>query len=259
MLPTNIGEALDFKSEGHKDAVLGCIEHPEDTEGNLARLGSFHRIKMRFSEPVQVKRSRRRARMESKEHTFFALFKEKRNGELCYATHRGSKGTLSGFRFKPGDLRKLVGYELVDGFKGFGRTREFSSFAQFKRRFDPRFATKDEIQKLWNSKSPQHGGRYRPSDFRRLHKKGLQTVERFMQHFRGVDATEPSRGYVTNSNGCHYLTTREYTCHHSGRDITVSHRLGLGYVWYSSEYMRCGNGRYGLLVSPKVFLHREDD
>jgi len=259
MLPDNIGAALDFKSEGHKNAVLGCIEHPGDLEGNLARLGAFHRIKMRFSEPVLVNRSRRRAGKESKEHTFFAMFKGSNSGELCYATHRGQNGTLSGFHFRPGDLRKVVGYELADVRGRSGRAREFASFEQFRRRFDPRFATRDEIQRLWDSKSPQHGGRYRPSDFRRLHKKGLLTVEHFMRFFNGVQATEPSPGYSLDNNGRRYLSVHENAWSNQGRDITVSHRLGLGYVWYSSEYPGCGNGRYGLLVSPKVFLHTEDD
>lgn len=258
MLPVNIGAALDFRSEGHKEAVLGCIEHPEDTEGNLARLGTFHRIRMKFSDPVRVKRGRRRAAKEAREHTFFAMFKASRSGDLCYATHRGPMGTLSGYHFRPGDLSKLVAYELVKDGAG-GRAGEFKSLGQFRRRFDPRFATEDEIRRLFSQKSGQHGGRYRPNDFRRLHEKGLRAVERFMWHFRGVDATEPSEGYTQDKDGQHYLNVHENTWHPAGRDISVSHKLGLPYVWYSSEYCGCGNGRYGLLVTPKTFLWLEDD
>lgn len=258
MLPTNIGVALDFRSEQHKDAVLRCLERPDDLEGNLVRLGTFHRIKMRFSEPIWVNRSRRRARKEATEHTFFAMFNASRGGGLCYATHRSSHGTLSGFHFRHGDLAKLVAYELDPGGRS-RQPREFKSLAQFRKRFDPRFTTEAEIQRLFNGTSSQHGGKYRPNDFRRLHHKGLLAVDQFMKYFRGVDATEPTEGYVRNKNGHHYLTVRQNSWHPSGRDITISHRLGLGYVWYSSEYHRCGNGRYGLLVTPKTFLWMEDD
>ncbi len=258
MLPTNIGAALDFsKGRGHKEAVLGCIEHPGDTEGNLARLGTFHRIKMTFSSPVWVNRSRRRAAPESAEHTFFALFKGSKSGRLCYATHRSPTGTLSGFHFRPGDLDKLVAYELVED--GARQARGFPSLVRFRRRFDPRFATDEEVRRLYNQNSGQHGGRYRPNDFRRLHEKGLVAVDKFMRHFRGVGATEPSEGYVRDKGGNFSLTVRELSWHPAGRDITVSHKLGLGYVWYSSEFHRCGNGRYGLLVTPKTFLWTEDD
>lgn len=255
MLPTNIGVALDFsKGRGHKEAVLGCVERPGDTEGNLARLGTFHRIKMVFSSPVRVSRSRRRAALESAEHTFFALFKGSKSGRLCYATHRSPMGTLSGFHFRPGDLDKLVRYELVDR-----RPASFPSLERFRKRFDPRFATDAEVERLFNQNSGQHGGRYRPNDFRRLHEKGLMAADKFMRHFKGVEATEPTEGYVRNKNGHHYLTVWQNSWHPSGRDITISHRLGLGYVWYSSKYYRCGNGRYGLLVTPKTFLWMEDD
>ena len=43
---------------------------------------------------------------------------------------------------------------------------EFKGIEEFAKRFDKRFITLEQINKLWNSKSAQHGGKYNKKDFR---------------------------------------------------------------------------------------------
>jgi hypothetical protein len=153
-------------------------------------------------------------------------------------------------------LDKVVGYSLVDLDEG----NEFSGLDQFARRFDKRFITEDEIKKLWEGTSAQHGGKYLKSDFHSVGPKGGRVVKQFVERFAGIDATAPTTWYGKGYKGDgDVLTLWENADGHQGRDIKVSHRVGVPYVWYSSEYSGCGNGRYGLLATEKTFLWTEDD
>jgi len=253
MLPDNIGIALDFKDESRKKDVLESVLHPHDLEGNLARLGRAWKIRVQFSDPVQFRKGRRMSPLD-KVHTFCGFFRGSESGILCYTTHRSEYGSVSGYHFYPGQLEKIVAYSLIDR----GAHQHFSSLEQFAKRFDTKFITKEYIEKLWDGTSSQHGGKYQRSDFRRIGKKGLKAVEKFMYHFKGVEAKEPPEGY-SNSEYGFALRAEERAWSNNGRDISVSHSLGREIVHYSSEYAGCGNGRYGLLVTEKTFLWLEDD
>jgi hypothetical protein len=134
------------------------------------------------------------------------------------------------------------------------RKDEFSGYEQFAKRFDRRFITETEIERLWNRPSAQHGGRYRPSDFKPIRGKGQRVMRRFLEQFCGLDGS--GSGY--NSDG--YLTVWDNSSHERlGRDIKVSHLKGHPYVWWSSEYPRCGNGQYYLVAAENQVLHLEND
>ena len=52
------------------------------------------------------------------------------------------------------------------------------------------------------------------------------------------------------------------TYHHSGRDLSLSTKLGEDgkfRAWFSSEYMGCGNGDYWLLLNPTTAIFYETD
>jgi hypothetical protein len=176
------------------------------------------------------------------------------NGALLYKTTRTGR---FGYYFP--SLESVVKYEPVIA-DSVTLSREFKSYEQFARKFDRRFITESEIQNFWNSKSNQHGGRYKPSDFHKIGPRGKYVLENFLRLFVNVE-TE-GKCYLENEyNGKKYkfLTERYHSNCHLGRDITISHTLGQPIVHYSSEYPGCGNGRYGLLANKNEFLWLEDD
>jgi probable HAF family extracellular repeat protein len=104
------------------------------------------------------------------------------------------------------------------------------------------------------------GGKYKPSDFRSIGPVGKRLLKMFLLTFKGVSSTDQS-GYQ-NTNKFWNLTEKHYSTSPSanvGRDVSISHTLGLPKVFYSSEYPGCGNGRYGLLVNKNEYLWIEDD
>jgi hypothetical protein len=175
------------------------------------------------------------------------------DGTLIYATSKVSRRQWYYFPC----LDWIVKYEPVTE---KNRSQEFLFYEQFKARFDPFFITEAEIQKLWNEKSAQHGGRYRPADFHSIGPRGKGVIEDFLRNFKGISSTDPNAllGYHTYDNSL-YLESRYTAYHHMGRDIKISHRAGNGFVWYSSEYSGCGNGRYGIVANKNTFLWCEDD
>lgn len=130
----------------------------------------------------------------------------------------------------------------------------FDSFEAFARRFDRRFVTEAELQSLWISTSGQHGHRYRPSDFRRLGPKGRQAVAQFLKHFVGLDTPGPAH----DPTGVLRIAIHSRS-EHAGRDISIHHKVGAGFITYASEFPGSGNGSYFLLVSENTVLHLEDD
>lgn len=258
MIPDNIALFLDEANPGRKQALAKALASPEDTESNLIALGSSGwKIRVMFKEPQCISLNRWRSK-EVKEYIFAGFFLS-RCGTFCYATRRSEHGRLFGFRVGFGFLDNILRYNLVDR-----SIRNFSNYAQFARRFDRRFITQTEIQRLWNSTSSQHGERYRPSDFHHIGSKGREVVRKFVERFAGIDATSPTVFYdkvcsVSGRNSHYLLTVYERAWRKSGRDITINHALGRPQVEYSSEYPGCGNGRYGILATSRTFLWLEDD
>lgn len=254
MLPTNfllyVGE--DASREGSKghDLML-ALEHPDDLRENLSLLGYHWRIKVTFKEPVRF--WSHGTWVEAAEHTFPGFFMS-REGSLCAAfkrpMRRGERAIW---------VNKIASYELVDAIQP---SNQFKSCKEFARKFDQRFITAAEIQRLYDGTSGQHGGKYTRRDFHALGPKGLGVLERFLERYVGLDGT-PNGHYTETKNAdgsvSHSLYVSEKAWRHTGRDIKIEHKIGMPYIWYSSEFPGCGNGRYGLLASEKTFLWLEDD
>lgn len=254
-------------SEKSDETIETLLKGNLSLEESLVRLSRDFKIRVQFSEPVTIQIKRhwvviektdeftRKKRIYDKTantHVFsqFVVI----GGRLHYTTTRNAR-----YAYPCPWLDKIVSYEPVDDIK----RADFKDFEQFKKKFDPLFITDTEIQKLWNQKSSQHGGRYKPSDFHRLGLRGHEVLKRFLIDFNGVPNPEGGSGYresgIKDETPRYYLTKYHDSWHHSGRDIKISHLAGNDFVWYSSEYHGCGNGRYGLLANKNEFLWLEDD
>lgn len=250
-------------SEKGDEIISDLLKNDYSLAHTLARLTNAFKVRVCFSEPV-TRQIKKHWTIENKTegHTIKRLILTKTadthvfnklmiiNGSLHYTKARNAR-----WAYPFPHLDKVVSYEPVSLNK---RRQEFKNFEEFKRKFNPLFITDTEIQNLWNQKSAQHGGRYRPADFHKLGPRGRQTLKKFLIQFKGVPNPEGGPGYHTNEYGS-YLTERYHSYHHTGRDITISHNSGAYYVTYSSEYHGCGNGRYGLLANKNEFLWLEDD
>jgi len=232
------------------DAVIEQIirnknQTDEDVQNNLCVLGRYKKIKVKFTEPQQIVTGHRWKQVT--EHVFNGFFRGKVC--LCYLLKSGGK---TGYRFP--SLHLVESYEPV-----ISALKEFASLAEFKKKFDTRFITETEIEKLWNSKSSQHGGKYNKDDFHRIGRRGLEVMQEFLRFFKGVnDGGGP--GYIKREEDGYSIRNKRYlSYHHLGRDISISHQTNLSYVYYSSEYSGCSNGRYGLVANEREFLWLEDD
>jgi hypothetical protein len=137
-----------------------------------------------------------------------------------------------------------------------GKKDTFESLDEFKKMFDPKFISEETIKELWEKPSSQHGGRYLRSDFSSITGRALWTVNQFLERFISLDKMS---GYYMGDDGPKNLRVYHQTYRASGRDITVNHREGQGYVTFSSEFMGCGNGSYYMLVGKNKKLHLEND
>ena len=247
MIPENLPLLMGLPGMG--EVIEKIMRGEGSLEDHLVWLSQpGFRIRVWFSSPVQIRVNGYRTKMVT-EHTFAGFFKGQIHG-LCYMIKEHAR---SGY--KMGDQVKFITrYEPVL------KHNEFKSFEQFRAKFDTRFITESEIQTLWDGTSPQHGGKYRPNDFRKLSRTGLRLMERFLEHFKGVDKVSPF--YI--DKGDYKILNEHYTSSGRpnsvfGRDISISHQTNLSFVSYSSEYPGCGNGRYGILANKKEYLHIEDD
>jgi len=209
----------------------------------LAELGKHWRIRVKFSQPIDIRTRTTKVKqadgsylwrqhVHTDNHVFFKFFLAPHAG-LCYGI-----GRRHGHPFP---LQFMTHYEPLPN-----KAKVFKDYEHFKAKFDMRFITEAEIQKLWSTPSSQTSEQYKPSDFHGIGPRGKQILKEFLYTFVNVNTTgELSR---------HYTAYR-----HSGRDITITHNAGRPYVYYSSEYPGCGNGRYGLLANCQEFLHLEDD
>ena len=255
MIPDNIALFVNETDQRRREAIQKALTEPDDIEGNLERLGQQWRIRVWFKEVQHLNLNRRKTK-DTKEFTFAGFFKNK--GELCYATRRSEYGTLSGFFVDMGFLPNVLRYDLVE----HRRDSEFKDLTQFAKRFDQRFITLSAINDLWKRHSSQHGGKYKPTDFHQIGPKGRRVVKKFLERYAGIGATSANIWYSKNEYDgkvSHHLEVWENADTQTGRDIKISHCIGVPYVCYSSEYAGCGNGRYGLLVTERTFLWLEDD
>ena len=261
-LPTNIAAIVPVcDSDNQKTLVEKALKgaFSDSLEEALVKFSLFGPLKVTFSEPVDVHRmGRGHIRLfssweKTNTPTFARLFNNDGKCPLCYLRSRRHR---KGYSF-PASLTKVVAYEVVLK----NRKDEFKSFEQFKAKFDPKFILDDLVKDLWNSKSGQHGGKYRPSDFRRLGPVGRDLVRQlYANGFTDIRNVTYEDGKVRNSSNGARLYVRHYSYGgkgNFGRDITIEAMAGR--IGYSSEYPGCGNGRYGLLVTERTFLWLEDD
>lgn len=175
----------------------------------------------------------------------------RKNGSMYYCMRSNSRVgydlSMSGH---------ITGYSLTDK-----KDNEFHSYEEFRKKFDTRFISEKLIRDLYNEKSGEVGKRYYTKrDFKRLNGTGKRVMEDFLRKF--TDINRPNEYYDRHKIGdTEFNTLREWynTYHHSGRDISITHSEGQDRVFYSSEFMGCGNGSYYLVASANTVLHVEDD
>jgi hypothetical protein len=265
-LPLLIGRLEESKGEALKALFSGTLDLPHI----LCTLGNLCKVQVWWSEPVTVygiarwgkwqlgedgrkTKTKSTGKKEGPVHVFNGFFLN--NDSLCYKFKRdGCHG-----QYMP-HMDKIVKYEpVIDEIK----ENKFKSYEQFKSKFELFFIGEDLIKQLYSENSSQHGGRYTPSDFHRIGPAGREALRSFMSSFQGVsNANTTTPGYYRRGEpGKEYycLDGRHTANRHPGRDITIGHTIGLNRVYYSSEFFKCGNGRYGLLANKTEFLWTEDD
>lgn len=259
MLPTNLPLLVDTTDEGKASAITKVTSHPDNLKENLLTLGKKYKLRVHFKEPIKLQTIRRKVRLSenswryeyykvSNVHVFSGFFEH--NNGLCYLYKKGGR---KGNWFP--SLDKVDHYEVVLSEK----KDAFDSYEAFKKKFDLYFITEGQIQDLWKSKSAQHGGKYSPSDFHSIGRKGKECLRRFLVNFKGVN-NGGGTGYRKSPHGDYsVLSACNPALSNSGRDISIEHRSDGPMVFYSSEYANCGNGRYGLVATKNTFLWLEDD
>jgi hypothetical protein len=265
-LPLLIGTVPDYQAAVVERILKGQI----DLRTNLIDLGKFWKVKIWFDQKMDIcvlphwhinadnNSKTYITRVHTNEHIFNCITTAQGTGMLLYGTSRKAR---RGYYFP--DLSTVTKYEpVIDSPQIRNRTRTFEDYEQFKAKFDPFFITETEILRLWNGTSSQHGGKYMPADFHKIGPRGKHVLERFLKSFKGITSTDYAGYRVTENKGVMtqaYLVESYNSCHHLGRDIKIEHRAGNDFVWYSSEYSGCGNGRYGLIANRNEFLWLEDD
>ena len=263
-IPDNIPLLLGACQNDAETAVVERILKGQgDLRTNLLDLGKFWKIRVWFKEPIQIQIKRttkvtnlpdgcrqwtHRDAKITNDHIFSRITTGSATNELIYGTSRQAR---TGYFFPSLDL--VTRYEPVIPSQV---KDEFKSLEQFAAKFDPYFITQSEVSRLWNGTSSQHGGKYVPSDFHRIGPQGKKVLERFLTRFKGINS--PDRSQYHESSGLR-LSDRYDSNHHFGRDICIEHASANEYVFYTSEFHNCGNGRYGLLANKKEFLWLEDD
>jgi hypothetical protein len=273
-IPQSLGLLVDLDAD--RSAVIEAIlKGREDVQTNLIELSRFWKVRIWFKAPIKIQTVQRKHKValsasevasgytgawqhlssnEGVVHVFSGFFLH--GSTLCYTIKRGGR------RGYPFPVALIDRYEpVIDGL--VDKTKAFATFEQFSKKFDPLFITATEIQRLWNGTSSQHGGKYIPADFHKMGPVGRKVMVEFLRQFNGVTNTDTAsyRESVGQDGkpSTYYLSAEHQSYRHPGRDIRISHRMGLGYVHYSSEYAGCGNGRYGLVASRSEFLWLEDD
>lgn len=220
----------------------------------LKALACAGKVEITFKRPVSLYRSRKISSLSDpkKKHIFSGFGSN--NGNILYLFRKNGRGGY----YLP--VEQIERYEPV-----LNSGKEFKDFESFRKKFDTRFISETLIKNLWEGRSAQHGERYNRKDFKRLGPQAKRILPGFLRLFKGIDDTV-GEGYTDRPATDYYkaykiLSVRHHTYGNgnSGRDITISHQLGLDRVFYSSEYPGCANGDYGLLVSEKEWLYLERD
>lgn len=247
ILPNNIPL---LKGKGHDDTIAKILSEPDEHMKNIVRLSTICRIKITFHCSQSFPVSRRRRVNNVLSHVFPQFFSI--DGKLFYMFKRGGR---SGYQISMDSIRS---YEPV-----ISSANKFETFEEFKKQFDTYFITEEYIKSLWEGRSPQHGDKYMPSDFKPVSKSGKQALSMFLHQFSGINNTDTEKYSHHTFDGSEYWTASGRYYGNGGsstsRDISVSHRMGSPAVHYASEYHGCGNGRYGILASRSKYLWIEDD
>lgn len=179
-----------------------------------------------------------------------------------YGTY-GLKRINSRKYFYSDDMCDAEKIEIVKNVKA-DKNNDFSSYEEFKKQFDLRFISEEQIKKLYAENSCQTGQRYKRSDFKTVSAKGRRVVKNFLRKFKNIN--EPTEFYrdgnIKDYNTPYkILSEKEYAFGNRGnaRDISISHQTNIPMVFYSSEFAGCGNGSYYILVKSNKILHLEDD
>lgn len=274
-IPMNLPLLLNDTRPGTGAAIAQVMSGNLDLLHQLDVLNKFWRIKVWFAKDVFLKVPRHwvvnkvEGNVTTKSYitsktTSYHVFNKKSilyyNDILLYVLRVNAR---QGYHFPTGYVIK---YEPVPEADHGKKDYEFSTYEQFKAKFDPAYITEDEMIKLWNEKSPQTCNRYNKKDFRKISPRGKIAVDRFLLSFRGVTNADPitykqTSDFFKKEEKYHLLKVYEHATSvvRTARDVTVSHRLGNPYIHYASEYAGTGNGSYGILANKNEYLHTEDD
>lgn len=246
--PNNISSLL---GKGFDHTVNTVLENPDQHPDNLVRLSNVFNIKMTFTHPVTI-------RLGSKkqiENVVQYIFKGKffiRNKTLYYVNKKDGR---TGCSFP---TSSILSYEV-----DMSSIDHFENYEQFKRNFDLFFITEDEIQNLWNSTSAQHGGKYKPSDFKALSSHAKFALKTFLYRFKGINSTDKSEytKHTIDHKDYYVISAASYGTGNSNfsRDIRISHQYGFPRVFFSSEFHGCANGTYGIIANKNKYLWTEND
>lgn len=240
MIPNNLPTLLGISSR--LDDALEEALAASSLEDQLIAASRAAKLRIHLSKPVRIWSSRRLSEKKTT-HVVSRLFKS--GSFLCVARRKAR----SGYSLPEDFIADITRWEAIPD-------QTFTSFQQFRRRFDTRFITDAEIHRLYSGLSSQHGGKYHPSDFRKLGPRGRGVMERFLKKFKDVNSKTP---FYMNRDGYSILRESYDSRHHAGRDITISHQSNHEWLYFATEYHHCGNGRYGLIANEKTFLWLEDD
>jgi hypothetical protein len=251
ILPNTIPLLL---GRGYDETVSLMLSNPDDHMQNIVRLSKICKVKIKFSQPVNIYPNSRRAIKDVTEYVFSDFF---------------LKGDMICYRFKKdGRHGQYLQMQHVESYEPVRTTiDEFNSYEDFKKKFDLYFITEELIKDLWEGTSAQHGEKYKPSDFKPVSKAGKEALNSFLRTFKGVNSTDIT-GYtekdslVTDEGKYHILYGhyfgRSFDCHFS-RDVDVSHQIGQNRVFYSSTRTGGGKERNGILATRSTYLWLEDD
>ena len=248
-LPRNNLPCMIGISERTDEYIAATLNGSLSLEAALARLSWFFAVKITFRHPRNLRHLR--GWKDSATHLFRCFFISDLDN-FCYGYKRISR------RGHPISLADAIEITFIHE-----EPKEFASYEQFKARFNLRFIKEEGIKSLWNSKSGQHGGKYNRNDFKKIGKVGKQVMKRFLNRYIDINTPHPSCSksnlYPERQEDVWVHTEKHHTDHRLGRDISISYQSNSPYLYYSSEYMDCGNGDYGLIVNESTYLYLEKD
>jgi len=255
-LPTLLPLLLNEEHPQLKQIIGDMLKGSYALEDALIDLSLFYKIRVWFKQTVFLRDSKGEYRGVV-DYTFPRFFKVM-NDSIAYAPKRNMR---KGYTVPIHFLERIEKFEPVIPAQA---PDTFKNYNQFKNKFDLRFISEDLIKELWEGTSSQHGEKYKPSDFKRIHNKDV--MFNFLRRgFTDIHNTE-GVGYreIDKSTGDEKiiyksLTETRYASQYPERNFTISHAIGRDRVHYSSEYYNSLNGMYGIVATEKTYLHLEND